>query len=107
MDNLTTARHARKKSQTSATNAKLDQSWKQWELFLQRIEYTDNEFLDDINKSGCIKLLGAFAQSIHNHDFQDRVRRTWQEQGAKMPWIKWLRPLGQTIGATPTMALPM
>ena len=69
MDNITAARHARKKARTSATNAKLHRSWKRWELFFHRIDYSDDEFLDGIDESGHIRLPGAFAQAIRQRDF--------------------------------------
>ena len=39
-------------------------------------------------------------------NFPESVRTTWQAARAKMPWIKWLRPFGQTVGATPAMINP-
>ena len=38
-----------------------------------------------------------------NESFQQRVTTTWQAGRAKRPWTRWLRPFGQTAGATPAM----
>ena len=38
-----------------------------------------------------------------NESFPQRVKLTYKAACAKRPWTKWLRPSGQTIGATPAM----
>ena len=37
--------------------------------FLSRIELSDDEFLDTINKNDKVRLLGAFAQAVREREF--------------------------------------
>ena len=69
MDKLFAARNARETAQFSSTNAKLDRWWTRWLSFLTCIELHNDEFLDDIDATDSVRLLGAFAQSVRNAEF--------------------------------------
>ena len=69
MARISAAEAAREEARTSGTHAKLDRSWDRWILFLQRIELTDDPFLDSVAVEDRSILLGAFAAAVREREF--------------------------------------